>query len=148
LKILTLLAALCMFPLASHAAPVDSAIPTDAQSPIDLTPAHWLPTGVYGGAQAALTVDAHSAHLDLPCAIGSIPHRPVLDSHGYFRVAGTYGSRMLTRPPRPQFPAIFTGHLVGTQLWIQVEVQSRENIQRYSYGPLTFGQQGRFFRCL
>lgn len=136
MKLFTLLSVLILTPLAASA---DS---------IDLIPARWLPAGVYGGNQASLTVDARSAQLELPCAFGKIPHRPVIDEQGRFTIEGTYSSRLLVNPPQPGLPATFSGRIVGAAVWVQVVVRGRTGIQQSSYGPLEFGQQGRFFRCL
>ncbi|MGZ3738325.1 MAG: hypothetical protein ACXVB9_03060, partial [Bdellovibrionota bacterium] len=114
----TLLLALALIPLFAHA------------DPTDLTPARWLPEGTYGSTGAALTVSAHSAQLDLPCAIGRIPNRPSLDDRGEFTVQGFYSSRLQIRP-REEFPATFTGRLSGQSIWLRVIVHARGRIQNF-----------------
>jgi hypothetical protein len=113
----------------------------------ELTPAQRLPTGIYGGDAATLAVDARSARLELSCAIGLLPQRPVLDERGTFRAEGVFRTRLLTNPPAPGRSATFHGRVVGSQLWIEVEVHGSGG-GRSSYGPLTRGYPGRFFRCL
>jgi len=131
----TLLLAIAFFPLIALA------------DPTDLTPARWLPEGTYGATGASLTVNAHSAQLDLPCAIGRIPNRPSIDDRGLFSVEGFYTSRLQMRP-RAEYPATFSGRLSGQSVWIHVAVHARGFIQNYNYGPLDFGRQGNFMRCL
>jgi hypothetical protein len=115
---------------------------------IDLTPARWIPAGTYGGGGANFVVENHAANLDLPCAVGSIPHRPSLDNTGRFVIDGTYTSRMVSNPPPHALPATFFGRLLGNQLWLQVVVHERGPDRSFQYGPLTLGQNARFFRCL
>jgi hypothetical protein len=138
MKILSLLALLLLSPLAAQAA-----------GDGELMPARWVPEGTYGGASANFTVSHRSATLDLSCAVGTIPYRPVMDEHGVFTVEGTLKSRMLTNPPQPGMPATFTGRFAGQRLWLKVTVHGQgRSIQRLSVGPLELGQAGVFVRCL
>jgi hypothetical protein len=137
MKILVLLAALFAIPTLAT-----------AQDDFSLLPARWLPAGVYGGHAATLNVTRRAADLDLSCAHGHIPYRPALSSRGTFVAEGTWTSGPIVRPGTPPTRATFRGRVSGNTLWLDVIVHGRGRIERQSYGPLVFGHQEFFVRCL
>jgi len=106
-----------------------------------------LPSGVWGGPQANMTVYPDSASLDLACAVGRVPSAIVAGGDGTFVEPGLYAPAVGPVPvtgPRWQ-PASFQGTRSGDDLILTI-VLSRGT----AIGPLPLhrGTIGQFPRCL
>ncbi len=102
-----------------------------------------IPTGVWGGSQASMTVTMSGAHLEFPCATGDITQAMVVDGSGNFTVNGTYVSQAGPIQDVSQ-TAHYTGRVENQTMTLSADVAGQ------TVGPfvLTFRADASFVRCL
>lgn len=92
--------------------------------------------GTWGSDQAVLEVHDHYADLTVPCGVGHIDGRIVLDRKGRFRIAGTFTHLRGVRPapdtpPAASEPVHFRGRVIGDTLELSVEFSDRNQTNIY-----------------
>ena len=107
-----------------------------------------VPVGTWGGARAALTVEAAKASVELDCAHGTIPRRLAVDAAGRFETDGRFvaehGGPVLRDEVAEGRPAHFTGTLTGRTLTLSVKLGDGQALGPYT---LTLGHPPRLMKC-
>ena len=105
-----------------------------------------VPSGSWGGDHVAMTVTADSVELEFDCARGYIDKPLVIDSHGSFKMQGTYRRE---RPAAAQAdsedgtPVVYAGSIKGDVMRLEVQIPGQENISF----QLVRGEEGRITKC-
>jgi hypothetical protein len=109
-----------------------------------------VPSGTWGGDHVLMTVSAAGASAEFDCAHGTIDGPLALDSSQRFDVAGTFvqehGGPIRVDETIAAVPARYSGTSRHGTMTLTITLTSGGQ----SLGPfeLTFGQQGRVFKCL
>lgn len=108
-------------------------------------PPERVPSGTWGGDNAALLVGLNEAHVHIDCTKGEIPGSIPLDPAGQFDVEGTYNVDAYPVDRGIYHPARFTGRLSGGSLTLSVRLTDTGQ----AFGPvaLVFGQTPKMQAC-
>jgi hypothetical protein len=106
-----------------------------------------IPTGVWGGANARLTVGDRTATFQLACAHGTLNGPLDVDSSGHFDVAGVFvrdhGGPVIENETLPEEPARYVGTVRDGKMTL-----TASSSQPLGTFTLVLGQQGNLVRCL
>jgi hypothetical protein len=113
------------------------------------SPDSFVPTGMWGGDHALLTVNAASAAIEFDCAHGTLP-APIALTHGDFDVAGEFvqehGGPIREGEQVVRQPARYRGTIDKQTMALRVTLTDvPQDIGTFT---LTFGVTGRVFKCL
>lgn len=105
-------------------------------------PADGLVTGAWGGPEAALTVEAHGARVELPCADGRIDGTIELVDRAFLGAGPWWPGPV---PPGDPLTAHYSGTVLGDRLLLSIVVQPGGA----THGPLELrrDREPTFPRC-